>query len=136
MTIVRASQTEVPARPLFLTVMIVLVAVGIAKAVWTIVFDPTGFWSSFPGMTPSIFVAYMATLGGMGLMLIGLWLMKRWSGALVILVSATAIVLDVIAEAPTVHVGASVVSTILMLAAIYPVRGWFFRNRTKVDPVS
>ena len=53
-----------PRRPAILTVLVGLMAVGTTKPVWTVAFDRPKLDRAFPGLTPGLLAAYLATLVG------------------------------------------------------------------------
>lgn len=117
-----------PPRPAVLTVVLVLTCLGLLKAVWTLLFDPEAVEAAFPGMTPVLFGGYTVTMIGIAVTVAGLWRMRRWGLLSLSVVGSATVVLDVVAEAPPTHVAAGIAMTLLTLAALVPVRGWFLRG--------
>lgn len=117
-----------PARPLLTTVLIVVVGAGTAIALWTAVMRRTEFEAAFPGLTPVLYLAYLATAGVSVVALAGLWRMQRWAPNVLAILGCTACLLDLLADAPFAHLATSALSTLLILASIFPVRKWFLSD--------
>lgn len=110
-----------PKRPLLLSVLIILLALGTLNALRILFFQRDFFIAQFPGSTPLIIAAYATTAVAILLGLFGLWRLDRWSVPLLLLATVATLVLDFLASAPTGHKVATVMSLFAMAACSRPV---------------
>jgi hypothetical protein len=112
-------------RPLFLTVMLVLLCLGALKAVFTLLFQREQFRVVFSGSTPTLeLVAGLLTL----CLLVGvvsLWAWWRWAFLFLMAQGLATLVLDLLIRAPWAHTITGAIALVLLCAAVWPVRGHF-----------
>ncbi|MFN7941490.1 MAG: hypothetical protein U0X73_07805 [Thermoanaerobaculia bacterium] len=112
----------VPRRPLFLSIVVILLALSTASGLVTLLWRRDDFLRAFPAATPAILVGYLVTAIAILASLFGLWRLRPWGLALAVLLVVPALGLDILAEAPLAHRIAVVVSTLVVVAAAWPAR--------------
>ena len=112
-------------RPVFLTVMLILLGLGVLKASWTLLFQREAFGVAFSGSTPALeLVAGLLTVGlAVGLM--SLWNWWRWAFLFLMADGLATLVLDLVVRAPWLHTVTGAVGLALLCKAVWPVRRKF-----------
>jgi len=100
---------------------VILLSISTLNALRVALLRTEEFLPLFPGMTPSIFYAYLACAALILVSMAGIWFWRRWAVWMMLPLTALVFALDLIARAPMAHLVAGPLALSLLLLFIRPV---------------